>query len=1183
EHFTFIDCNPPRRRRVGGPGGPEFPPGPAGGGGPGGGGPGSGGGGGPDGPSRPGDEDECEDEGSIVKCWSQGLVETAPLAGVPYSLSYDSRRHRASLRTVAIPLGGSEIPSDVSELVINARIAGKLHELSFPPTTDFTHDFEWDGLDVFGRQLIGTFPVDILACYVYPGIDYEVIERRNADNPDVPIFGDPPSDSSLVLGRPDGDGSSTAACRSYQQLLTSVSKGDVGDWTFDVHHTYDPVEHTLYQGDGMIRRGELRGLMAEDFAGVPSAEATSTDNTNTAKLRYRHFEIAPDGHILMSDPSAFSGVVDRAPDGSMSVVLDGNPFGPGEPVEVRDMAIDCEGRLLTLERRRILDGREIFQWADGTSGSSPLLFEMVVMQYDIDTDGRAILPGTVLAGGGTEVAEGVLARDAYIPAQNPPSTHPFQFTYNLPTKLHVGPECSVYFYEDDMGTPVNGVGRQRIRKVRSDGRIVDLIARERARPSAFSTGPWSSDHGPGIFAVAQDGTVYVYSWPDAVGPFGSSPGNPQSRITRIAPDGGPEVLATHDDFCPCSGSACPTTCAVTAMAVDDRNDTLYVGLEHREPTGPGAPIATRGRIVAIAPDGAVRQLLGSAQFNLFSLNHPWTTGPFVLWYPRDIEVGNDGYVYFSELRWDEGSPTTFLRRLRPPLPGSEWFDGNPIFPSSDGQEVFVFTPRGRHLETRDAFTGATRLQFEYDDVGALTGIVDAYANRTTVTRPTPGALPTSIVGPYGHVTGVVAQAGEMTELQSPTTEAPYRFTYHADSGLLATMTTPRDLTHSYDYNAEGRLVTDTGPDNRTVTLSRSESGSVTTVQKTESGAGTTTYTYDASDPDNVVRTVEFADGSQNVAVQEPNGTSVLTSADGTMVTTRLEPDPVHGLLDPIRQTTTTLPSGLERVETVARTTTGVETGEDPFFWATRTTTRTVNGRASALMEDRTARNATTASPAARTTSTSFDQHGRPISAAAGSRDPIGFAYDSAGRLASTTFGTGQSARATTYTYYADQGTDENGYLMSVDGPLANDVWTVQPDAWGRTVDQERPDGEHTTFDYDGEGNMTSVKPPGQEAHQLGYTPFDAIANYAAPPAQAGGASAVMTTDYTLAREPDLITDAEQRTIDNTYDPATGRLTSSATAAASISRSYDAQGRVSQLQRTDAQGLHTLTFEYDGSL
>ena len=239
---------------------------------------------------------------------------------------------------------------------------------------------------------------------------------------------------------------------------------------------------------------------------------------------------------------------------------------------------------------------------------------------------------------------------------------------------------------------------------------------------------------------------------------------------------------------------------------------------------------------------------------------------------------------------------------------------------------------------------------------------------------------------------------------------------------------------------------------------------------------------------------------------------MLTSADGTMVTTRLEPDPVHGLLDPIRQTTIMTPSGLERIETVERTTTGVEVGQDPFFWATRTTTRTINGRSSTLTEDRTMGSAVTASPAARVTSTSFDQYGRPETATAGSREPVGFTYDSAGRLASTMLGTGQSARLTNYAYYAGEGTDENGYLMSIDGPLESDVWTIQPDAWGRTVDLERPDGEQTTFEYDGEGNMTSVTPPGQGAHLLGHTPFGAIASYAAPPAQAGGASAVMTTD-----------------------------------------------------------------------
>src|SRR4029434_10479534 len=103
------------------------------------------------------------------------------------------------------------------------------------------------------------------------------------------------------------------------------------------------------------------------------------------------------------------------------------------------------------------------------------------------------------------------------------------------------------------------------------------------------------------------------------------------------------------------------------------------------------------------------------------------------------------------------------------------FSGTDIaIASEDGAQIFRFDSTGRHLNTVNAFTGATLFQFAYDSDGQLAKITDASGNVTTIQRSA-GGVPVAIVAPFGQRTTFTTDA----------------------SGSLASITDPAGAAHSF--------------------------------------------------------------------------------------------------------------------------------------------------------------------------------------------------------------------------------------------------------------------------------------------------------------------------------------------------------------------------------------------------
>jgi len=91
------------------------------------------------------------------------LGESIPITGTPYSLNYRSHRvlGRIAERTLNIPLSEDTLPASLEEIILEIEIAGRKFKQTYPPQTNLTHTFTWDGKDTYGRTLQGGQPVTV--------------------------------------------------------------------------------------------------------------------------------------------------------------------------------------------------------------------------------------------------------------------------------------------------------------------------------------------------------------------------------------------------------------------------------------------------------------------------------------------------------------------------------------------------------------------------------------------------------------------------------------------------------------------------------------------------------------------------------------------------------------------------------------------------------------------------------------------------------------------------------------------------------------------------------------------------------------------------------------------------------------------------------------------------------------
>jgi YD repeat-containing protein len=291
----------------------------------------------PDDPSREDQlepDDPCNVSGSILACEAQGVGETIPVTGTPFSLNYSSLRApgRRTASTVAIPVTGDSVPSGLTQVVLSISVAGRRFVESFPPDPNQSHVFEWDGFDAYGRELIGEHPIRAAISYIYP-VQYQ--------NP-APVprsFGVPMANGSLTVSARVG----AAYTAIWEGRVGSRFVGDVdaegssslGGWTLDVHHGYDPIGGRLYLGDGTARSASHIGQVIETIAGNGGQIEIDPDGEVATQIgigRVNDIAVAPDGRVALGD-STLAQVSVIELDGTLSTLVEnvgttGLDYGP---------------------------------------------------------------------------------------------------------------------------------------------------------------------------------------------------------------------------------------------------------------------------------------------------------------------------------------------------------------------------------------------------------------------------------------------------------------------------------------------------------------------------------------------------------------------------------------------------------------------------------------------------------------------------------------------------------------------------------------------------------------------------------------------------------------------------------------------------------------------------------------
>jgi len=526
-----------------------------------------------------------------------------------------------------------------------------------------------------------------------------------------------------------------------------------------------------------------------------------------------------------------------------------------------------------------------------------------------------------------------------------------------------------------------------------------------------------------------------------------------------------------------------------------------------------------------------------------------------------IAVDAEGFVVIAR-----SSSSVWNLSLR--FPG--YSSTSTLIVSDDGAEVYVFNGKGRHIRTLNSLTGGTLLEFAYDAQGRLFEIEDGDGNVTRIERDLVGNA-TAFVGPFGDRTLLtIGPEGYLEAIENPAGELR-EFDYEP-LGLLIRARDPRGNESEYAYDTLGRLMLAENAAGGSQDLTRDDFTNGAEVTKTTVLGRATRYQVERLGNQELVTRNTLPDGTIAEMSLRPDASATVVAADGTTLETVSGPDPRFGMRDAIEERrTTTTPFGLSRTVETSREVTLADP-QDLFSVSTVVERLTVNGRESTKAFDTATRRFTLTTPEARRSFQTIDMLGRTIDMRVDGLEATGLSYDTRGRLAAITQGSGADTRIFAFTYHPT-----SGFLETVTDPLGR-VTSYTQDLTGRVTSQTLPGGRTIGFSYDPNGNLTAVTPPGRTAHSFEYTPVDLTSEY--DPPDIGGTDAT-TYAYSLDRDLELITRPDGQTIDLVHGAMTGRLDSMVAPTGTTTYGYDAT--TGKLTSLSAPGGQNLGYSYDGSL
>jgi RHS repeat-associated protein len=233
-------------------------------------------------PDAPIDDPCGKTGGSTIAVENGTLREDVPIAGTPFTLNYASNRAQTAVRrglefTVPVSDGsaradtyrGATVRIEVGGQVLTRSLAANSPELQVSLT--------WDGLNAYGREMVGATRAVIETCYLY----------------DAPHRRDPVS-----------------LCSSYVEQVTpflSTAFGPDG-WMLSAQHVYDTTGRVLTRGNGQqtSASGRPHGYVITNVYSRSSLP-WEDGRTNLHNIAFTGFLQVADGDMIAFGPSVQSG------------------------------------------------------------------------------------------------------------------------------------------------------------------------------------------------------------------------------------------------------------------------------------------------------------------------------------------------------------------------------------------------------------------------------------------------------------------------------------------------------------------------------------------------------------------------------------------------------------------------------------------------------------------------------------------------------------------------------------------------------------------------------------------------------------------------------------------------------------------------------------------------------------